>query len=212
MSSTACIQVLSEAQKDWEGQLGSATSGLTNALGSLVVSLCVPIYLSSAPPHTQFHVVHHAILPLLRERGIPVVWDGEKPLVGSFCHSMDAEKESKQTSLEDSSAQEAPKNKGDDTQTMMKTAHHSTAQDAQDTSMFPSYPALCRAVLPQVVPGVFSSQWLGQGHSLPAVLMMGLAVHSWHRWTLFYDPEGLAGQWLREWKGEEMMVVDYRER
>ena len=204
----AHTQVLSEAKKDWEGQLGSATSGLTSALGSLVVSVCVPVYLASAPPHTQLHVVHHTVLPLLRERGLPVVWDGEKPLIGSFCRSMDAEEESEQTYLVDSPTQEAHTNKGGDTQTMKAPPDSTT----QDSSVFPSYSALCRAVLPQVVPSAFSSQWLGQGHSLPAVLAMGLAVHSWHRWTLFHDPEGLAGRWLREWKGEEMMVVDYRER
>ena len=85
-------------------------------------------------------------------------------------------------------------------------------QEEDEGESLSSYLTLCGRVLSQIVPDAFSSQWLGCGYSLPAVLAMGLAVHGWHRWTLLYDPEGLAVQWLQEWRGEKMMTLDYRER
>lgn len=150
-----------------------ATHALAHSLGSLAISLCVPIYLASAPPHTQLNAIHSVILPLLRERGMSLVWDSERLPIGSFCQPF----------------------------------------TDRDTTTFPSsYPALCLAVLPQLAPATFTTQWLEQAYSPPAVLAMALTAHCWQRSVLLYDPESFAGRWLRQWKGEELMVVDYRER
>ena len=75
-----------------------------------------------------------------------------------------------------------------------------------------SYPAFCRAVLPRLSPPSFRTRWLQEGHSLPAVLYMSLAALSWRRTLLIHDPENFVSHWLRTWKGNQLMVVDYRER
>lgn len=166
-------QVLSASYVEWDEQLNTATHALVNSLGSLAITVCVPIYLASAPPHTQLNVIHSTILPLLRERGMAVVWNTEQLAIGSFCQPF----------------------------------------IGRDASTFPSsYPALCQAILPQLAPVSFIMQWLEQAYSLPVVLAMALTAHSWQQSVLLYDPEALAGSWLRQWKGEELMVVDYRER
>ena len=166
---------------EWEDQLNTATHALSQSLGSLALSLCIPVYLASIPPHTQLDLVHSVLLPLLRERGVPVVWGGEQLAVGSFCEPA--------------------------------TTNSDTLTSSDAPTLFPSsYPALCRSVLPQLAPPTFTAQWLEKACSLPAVLLMSLAALSWHRSVLLYDPDSSASSWLRQWKGEELMVVDYRER
>lgn len=158
---------------EWDERLNTAAHALAQGLGSLAVSVCVPAYLASVPPHTQLNIVHSIILPLLRERGMPLVWSSEQLAMGSFCQPV----------IE------------------------------RDSTSFPSsYPALCQAVLPQLSPATFTTKWLEQAYSLPTVLSMSLAALSWHRSVLLHDPEAFASRWLKEWKGEELMVVDYRER
>ena len=169
-------QVLSASYVEWGDQLDSANHALAQGLGSLAISMSIPVYLAAVPPHTQLHIVHTVLLPLLRERGVPVVWSGEQPALSSFCDHED-----------DTSTTDRPYSPS-------------------------SYAALCQSVLPQLAPPTFTTRWLKQAHSLPAVLGMSLAALSWRRPVLMYDPEAFASHWLREWKGEELMIVDCRER
>ena len=171
-----CTQVLSADYEKWTEELHLAENALTKELGPLAISACIPVYLSSVPPHTQLETSHHVLLPLLSERGVPVVWGRPQVALGSFCEPL-------------------------------------TAPDKDSaTSLPPFYPALCRAVLPRLAPLSFRTRWLEEAQSLPAVLCMSLATCSWHRSVLLYDPEDFASQWLKRWKGEELVVVDYRTR
>ena len=220
----ATLQVLSEPYQEWEGQLSTATHALARGLGSLAVSVCVPVYLASSPPHTQLDIVRTVVLPLLRERGVALVWGRDQPAMGSFCQPIiELEDRVGETKASTSSPSKSVVPK--ESSIMAKASapaekthhHHHQTLHTQDTSTdvalpLSSYPALCRAVLPQLATAVFSAQWLGQSYSLPAVLAMGLAALHWHRWVLLHDPDGFARQWLRGWKGEELVVVDYRER
>ena len=165
---------------EWDEQLNTATHALVQGLASLAISVCIPVYLASVPPHTQLDIVHSVIVPLLKERGLPLVWDSERLAIGSFFQP--------------------------------STDRDASSTDNALTSFPSSYPALCQAVLPRLAPPIFTTRWLEQAYSVPAVLSMSLAALSWHRAALIHDPEDLAGRWLREWKGEELMIVDYRER
>ena len=165
-------QVLAAHYDKWREELSAADHALSQELGSLAISACVPVYLASLPPHTQLDTLNTLLLPLLRERGAPTVWaDQLSTAVGSFCQP--------RTSSSDFSS---------------------------------SYPALCRAVLPHLSSPSFRERWLEEGQCLPAVLCMSLAALSWRHALLIHDPEDTVGRWLRGWKGEELMVVDYRER
>ena len=171
--------MLSASYEGWDQQLDAATHALAQGLGSLAIAVCVPVYLASLPPHKQLDSLHTLLLPLLRERGVPVVWGNQQLAIGSFCDPV----------------------------------HTDTLTDDSLTPFPSSYPVLCRAILPLLAPPALTEQWLEEeAHSLPAVLAMSLAAQSWHRAVLTYDPEGSAGHWLKKWKGEELMVVDYRIR
>ena len=69
---------------EWDEQLNTAANALAQGLASLAVSVCIPVYLASVPPHTQLDTVHSVILPLLKERGLPLVWGRERLVIGSF--------------------------------------------------------------------------------------------------------------------------------
>ena len=165
------LQILAGDYDKWREQLNTADNALTQELGPLAISACIPVYLASLPPHTQLYTLHTLLLPLLRERGVPVACGGQQPptVVGSFCQP-------------------------------------------QTSGFSSSYPALCRGVLSRVSSPSFRTQWLEKGHSFPAVLYMSLAALSWRRALLIHDPEDFLSCWLRSWKGEELVVVDYRER
>ena len=166
--------MLSADYDKWSKQLDASNDALTEELGSLAISACIPVYLGSVPPHIQLDTIHTVLLPLLRERGVPIVWGREQASLGSFCEPL--------ISLDDS------------------------------TTNFSSYSALCRAVLPRLAPPYFRTRWLEQAHCLPSVLCMSLAALNWRRAVLLYDPEEFASRWLKKWKGEELVVADYRKR
>lgn len=166
----------------WKRELDLMECTLSQELGSLDMSACVPVYLASIPPHIQMDILHNVLFPLFKERGVSIsrAATGKLP-IGAFC--------------------EPPDNSPTSSSSSSSTYCFST-----------SYAGFCQIVLPHLAPVSFRSRWLEEGHGLPAVLNMSLVGHSWCRSLLLYDPEDFTSHWLNSWKGDQLLVVDYRQR
>lgn len=84
--------------------------------------------------------------------------------------------------------------------------------DKDETEDEANYIRLCTSMLPLLLPEAFINSWSAKGCSLPQLLQIGLVVSSWNKWPLVYDPESFAATWLKEYRGEELLVLDATDR
>ena len=171
-------------------------AALSRSIGSCCLSLCVAVYLSSLPPHTQLEVINNQVIPVMtHERGVELVWPENNRYLSAFVTERDV------PVATPAGAVATPPGKD-----------NSAEGQSCDVSHVLSYSALSKCLVSTLVPPSFSDHWIGECGSLPQLLSFSLVESSWRRWPLVHDPHGMARQWVRTLVGEPLIILDGSDR
>ncbi len=155
---------------------------VADTLGGLAVTVAISVYLGAVPPSTQVEVVNRDLLPALEERGVHLKWRSASALLELI---------SKHVVDQQSFGEQ------------------SSGAEAEHLS---SYYHLCLGVLPHLVAESLTDQWLAMGYTLPNLVALGMVTSSWNRWTLIHDRDGAAAAWIKQSRGEDLVLLDACDR
>ena len=196
MKVLSLTQTLSPVHEVWLSQSTDVMTALSRSIGSCCLSVCVAVYLSCLPPHTQLEVINNQIIPVMtHERGVELVWPENNRYLSTFVTESDV------LVATPTDAVATPPGKD-----------NSAEGQAHEVSHMLSYSALSKCLVSSLVPPSFSDRWIGGCGSLPQLLSFSLVESSWRRWPLVHDPHGLAGRWMRTLVGEPLIVLDGSDR
>ncbi len=174
-------QTLSGAHTDWLSQSTDVTAALSKAMGACCLSVCLAVYLSPLSPHTQLEAINQQVIPVMRERGIELYWPGADQYLSAFASGNPTENHDNATYLDAST---------------------------RSVSQVQSYSDLAQAVVSTLAPRSFTDRWISGCGSVSQLLGLCLIQQSWRRWPLVFDPQGLAGRWIRTAVGETLVTLD----
>ena len=175
------FQTLSGAHTDWLSQSTDVTAALSKAMGACCLSVCLAVYLSPLPPHTQLDAINQQILPVMRERGIELYWPETDQYLSAFVSENPTEN---------------------------NTDSHNNDSVSCSVTQVQSYSDLTQAIVSTLATRSFTDRWMGGCGSVSQLMGLCLIEQSWHRWPLVFDPQGLAGRWIRTAVGETLVTLD----
>lgn len=162
--------------------------------------MCLAVYLGALEPYTQMDIINHQVVPAMKERGIDLFWEENDEFLSGF------------VTVEEEISPGDSQDGLDTSASLYDSLNRPSTRQQVSSSQTLSYSRLCYHLTCMLVPQSFLDYCLAGCGNLAQLLSLALISSSWNKWPLVYDPHLLASNWIKQYVGEMLIILDATDR